>query len=212
MARHEKFAPVDWYAVRMRPPRASRRKVRAGCIFETYRARDGSRRQRAVPQTGREEFVHEMLLRRAGFEVFVPADRVWRRPNRFSEKVLVANPLLTGWMFVGSRGGMEWGKLVEIGVVDIMGSAGRPMRVPEREIVDLMNRFGGGRLAPEAHRYMRSYSEFGEGDEARVAVGPLDGLDVRVVSVGGPSVRVLISLLGREQEVEMPAHHLERRA
>lgn len=94
---------MQWFACRVkRKQMGGIRTVTVGGEFEAYRDRAGRVRKRRVDGTGDRVFLPEHLLRRAGFEVFLPVKKVLRRKNRFSpDKVLVSQPLLVDWMFVG---------------------------------------------------------------------------------------------------------------
>ncbi|WP_157973495.1 transcription termination/antitermination protein NusG [Tropicimonas sp. IMCC34043] len=109
--------------------------------------------------TGHREFLPEVVLRRAGFEVFLPVKKVWRRKSRVSaEKVLIRMPLVPGWIFVGIDGGVaRWADLMATGVVaGVIGTGGRPLRVGLRVILDLMRRWGGREGADRRRLIRRS--------------------------------------------------------
>lgn len=205
---------MQWFACRVKRRQAGGiRKVTTGGAFETYRDRTGRVRKRRVEGTGQSVFLPEHLLRRAGFEVFLPVKKVLRRKNRFSpEKVFVSQPLLVDWVFVGwPAGENRWRDLMALDVVaGVMGTGGRPVQVSSSRMMGLMRQWGGGHLSPECQRYIKTGCEFAVGDVARVAAGPLDGQEVRIIDVDGPSVRALIAMLGGEIEVHIMGHHLKR--
>ncbi len=94
---------LQWYAVRMKPPQNPGRRT---CVieaqFKAVRDRHGKVRKRRVKGTGKREFVLEVLLKKAGFEVFMPKRVEWRRVNPFCvERWRVTYPLLNDWLFVG---------------------------------------------------------------------------------------------------------------
>lgn len=204
---------MQWFACRVKRRQAGGiRTVKVGGEFEAYRDRAGRVRKRRVDGTGERVFLPEHLLRRAGFEVFLPVKKVLRRKNRFSpEKVLVSQPLLVDWMFVGwPVGECRWHDLMELDVVTgVMGTGGRPVEIPPARVMRLMRQWGGGQLSPECHRYLKTGCEFAAGDTVRVVAGPLDGQEVRVVDVSGPSVRALLNILGSEVEVKIRSDLLE---
>ena len=204
---------LQWFAVRMkRPQNPNRRTCVLGAKREAYRDRQGRARVRAVTGTGQRVFVHELLLRRAGFEVFLPVKKVWRRRNKFGpEKELVAYPLLADWIFVGwSVASCRWADLMALDVVvGVMGTGGRPVRLANAPMCDLMRRYSDGCLTPEHHRYMRTHAEFDPGDRTRVTAGPLDGTDLRVIEINGPNVKGVIDAMGGSIPVEIQADLLE---
>lgn len=126
---------LQWYAVRVqRRQNGAMRLATLGGEFETYRDRQGRVRKRRIKGTGSKVFLPEHLLRRAGFEVFLPVEKVWRRKNRCTpEKHLVSKPLFVDWLFVGwPADECRWHRLMALDVaVGIMGSSGRPERLPQ---------------------------------------------------------------------------------
>ncbi|MBR9651901.1 transcription termination/antitermination protein NusG [Thalassovita aquimarina] len=177
------------------------RTVTVGGDFETYRDRAGRARQRRITGTGDRVFLPEHLLRRAGFEVFLPVKKVWRRKNRFSpERVCVAQPLLVDWMFVGWPADQNrWADLMALDVVmGVMGTGGRPIVMKPATVISLMRRWGGGMLSPECHQMVKRSHEFEAGQVARIAAGPFQDFEAKVVEVDGPNIRVMLDLFGRE--------------
>lgn len=203
---------MQWFAVRVKRKQVGGiRKVTVGGEFEAYRDRHGRVRKRRVDGTGDRVFLPEHLLRRAGFEVFLPVKKVLRRKNRFSpDKVFVSQPLLADWMFVGWPVGQHrWHDLMALDVVTgVMGTGGRPVSIPPARVMRLMRQWGGGQLSAKCHQYMKAGGDFSVGDTVRVVDGPLDGQEVRVVDTRGPSVRALMNILGGEVEVEIQSHLL----
>jgi len=204
---------LQWFAVRVKRKQVGGiRTITIGGAFEAYRDKSGRVRQRRVQDTGDRVFLPEHLLRRAGFEVFLPVKKVLRRKNRFSaEKQLVTQPLLVDWMFVGwPVGEARWHELMALDVVTgVMGTGGRPVSIPPGGVMQLMRRWGGGELSSECARYMRTGCEFAVGDVARVVSGPLDGAHVRVVDVTGPTVKATLDILGGDVLTEIRSSLLE---
>lgn len=204
---------LQWFACRVKRKQVGGiRKVTVGGEFEAYHDRKGRVRKRRVNGTGSKVFVPEHILRRAGFEVFLPVKKVLRRKNRFSpEKIFVSQPMLVDWIFVGwPCEECRWCDLMELDVVTgVMGMEGRPVSIPPSKIMRLMHRWGGGHLSSECLKYMKTANEFEIGDSARVVCGPLIGQEVRVVELKGPSVRALVNLLGSDIEVEIASDLLE---
>ncbi|KPD11574.1 transcription termination/antitermination protein NusG [Phaeobacter sp. 11ANDIMAR09] len=204
---------MQWFACRVKRKQVGGiRTVTVGGEFESYRDRAGRVRKRRVDGTGDRVFLPEHLLRRAGFEVFLPVKKVLRRKNRFSpEKVLVSQPLLVDWMFVGwPVGESRWPDLMELDVVTgVMGTGGRPVEIPPARVMRLMRQWGGGQLSPECHRYLKAGCEFAAGDTVRVVTGPLAGVNVRVIDVTGPTVKAALDILGGEVVTEIRSDMLE---
>ena len=203
---------IQWFAVRTKSVNPGRRTCVLGAEFETYRNQRGRVCKRRKLNTGTRIFVPEHLVRRAGFQVFLPVRKEWRQANQFDpSKELVTYPLMAGWMFVGWPDGQSrWSKLMELGVVaGVMATGGRPAKISEKKISELMQRWGGGVLSSENRRYMRRGKEFAVGDSVLVVAGPLLGLNVRVVDVSGPSARIVLKILGSEAEVPISTDYLE---
>lgn len=204
---------LQWYAVRIkRRSVGGMRSAVVGAELEVYRDRKGRTRKRTVSGTGARVFVPELLLQRAGFEVFLPVKKVWKRVNRFGpEKALVARPLLVDTLFVGwPMVENRWADLMALDVVGgVIGVGARPIRFPEREMMGLMRRWGGGVLTPEMHGYARSEPTFEPGDVAHVLSGPLDGAQVRIISCSDGVARAVVSLLGRDVEAQVAVAALE---
>lgn len=205
---------IDWFAVRYRiRNNPGRTTCILGAEVETYRSRSGQVRKRPIPNTGQRVFVPELLARRAGFEVFLPVRKEWRRRNQFtSQRELQSYPLMPGWMFVGwARGACRWDDLMALDIVSgVLGTGGRPLRIGQGEMIDAMRQWGGGRLPGSLKRYMRVGHEFEEGDVMRVAEGPFEGQTVRVVEIGGPQTRVLIDFFGKGRSVRIDTESLEK--
>ena len=199
--------PMQWYAVRVKRRQAGGiRTALTGGKFETYRDRAGQLRKRRVKGTGTKVFLPEHLLRRAGFEVFLPVKKVMRLKNRFTrEKHMVAQPLLVDWLFVGwPAHENRWHQLQALDVVSgVLGTGGGPAAIAPPMIRKLMEMWGGGMLSAECHRYAKTGCSFEPGDSAYILNGPFEGLPVKVVDIRGPSVRGLLKIFGAEQEIEI---------
>jgi len=206
---------LQWYAVGMKQPQnRGRRTTILGADFETFRDRQGRPRKRRVAYTGKRVFVPEHLLLRAGFEVFLPIKKEWRRKNRFGpDNHLVAKPLMADWLFVGwAVDQRRWHELMALDVVaGVMGTGGRPVLISEIKILQMMRRWGGGHLSPEMHRLTKTEFPLSEGDSARVVAGPLDGASVRIVEILGPTVKAAVNMLGAEFIAEIRSELLEPR-
>jgi transcription antitermination factor NusG len=205
---------LQWYAVRLaRPRNPGRRTALVGVEAETYRSRAGKVCRRPVKGTGKRVFVPELILRRAGFEVFLPVRQEWRRKNRYSpDKHLVSFPAMADWLFVGWPVGQDrWHELMDIDVVQgVAGYGGRPLRIGTGAMAKLFRTFAGGLVAPDNQKFMRSNWEYNEGDRVRVACGVLDGQEVEVIGVDGGQARVMIRFFGGSYEAMIHAGALER--
>lgn len=204
---------IQWFACRVkRKQLGGIRSVTVGGDFEAYRDRSGRMRKRRVNGTGSRVFLPEHLLRRAGFEVFLPVKKVLRRKNRFTpEKVLLSQPLLIDWVFVGwPVGENRWEDLMALdAVVGVLGTGGRPVSVPAARVAHLMKRWNGARSSIDKPATSDRAHELSPGDTARVVTGPLDGVLVRVIDMSGPIARAAVNILGGDVTAEIHSDLLQ---
>lgn len=214
MVRQPDVCALDWHAVRFKQPRnVGRRTTVMGADYETYRGRDGVPRKRAIKATGSRVFVPELLLQRAGFDVFLPIRKEWRRINqRSKQKQCVSLPLLANWIFVGwPRGMNRWHDLLAVDVVTgVAGADGCPIRISQDDIDYLRRKSAsGGYIAPSEQANMRTHHEYSVGDEVRIDYGagdgPLDGVNAKVVDLSGGCARALVQFLGAVRPIEIDA-------
>lgn len=214
---------VQWFAVRMKPnesggPRTATVDVKR----EQYRKRSGGSAFRDVKGTGRRVFLPEHLVKRAGFEVFLPVKKVLRKKNRFTgEQKLVSVPLLADWMFVGlpivsdeyGRSVSGWLKLMDLNVVaSVLGTGGRPIRMSDAQMMRLMAQYGGDNICPKVKRRVINRRVTGAGDMATIMDGgPFEGFECRVVEVSGLNAKVVFDIFGRETSLNLLASSLEKK-
>jgi hypothetical protein len=119
---------MDWYAVKLKARQnGGRRETLLGVEYETYKAGNGRMVRRKVKGSGQRVFVPELVLQKAGFEVFLPVKREWQRISRFRpEKELRSRPAMEGWLFVGWPAGQaRFHELMALDVVaGVMGAGG----------------------------------------------------------------------------------------
>ena len=210
---------VQWFAVRMKPNASGGpRTAIVDVEKEQYINRAGQKSWRKVKGTGNRVFLPEHLMKRAGFEVFLPVKRVLRIKNRFTkEKHLVSVPLLADWMFVGlpiveteyGRGVPAWKKLMELDVVaGVMGTGGKPIQMSDATVMRLMRQFSSGRVPSEVKRRVAARRVFGVGDVAKVVHGPFEDFDFRIVEVGDSSAKGVVNLFGRDNLMELGLENL----
>lgn len=212
-----------WFAVRVKRTQIGGvRTITVGGDFEAYKARNGQVRKRRVLGTGDRVFLPEHLLRRAGFEVFLPIEKKSKRKNRFSkDRHMVSYPLLVDWLFVGVPAGYDAqsgrtpdhriADLLKLDVVTgLMGLGGKPALIPQRKIHAMMRQWGGGALSAQMHRWSRSDVPFAPGDQIRVIAGPWADLESKIIGVSGASVKVMAQMFGRDFPVEFHAQDIEK--
>lgn len=200
---------IQWFAVRMKSNASGGpRTVVVDVEREQYTNRAGQKAWRKVKGTGARVFLSEHLIRRAGFEVFLPVKKVWRIKNRFTkEKHLVAVPLLADWLFVGLplaayAGGLHvagWKRLMDLDVVaGVMGTGGRPIKLSDASMSRLMRQFGQPRVEAGLRRRIAAGRVIGAGDCAKIVDGPFESFACRVIDIDGDSAKVILNLFGRE--------------
>jgi transcription antitermination factor NusG len=205
---------IQWFAVRMKPSSTGGPRTAVVDVErEQFTNRSGQKSWRKVKGTGNRVFLPEHLIKRSGFEVFLPVKKVLRIKNRFTkEKHWVAVPLLADWMFVGlpivedehGRHVRGWAKLMELDVVaGVMGTGGRPIQMSDRMVMRLMRQYSSGRVDAAVKRRIAARRVFGTGDVAKVLDGPFEGFDFRIVEVGDGAAKGLVNLFGRDNPMEL---------
>ncbi|MBO9441253.1 hypothetical protein J7363_04040 [Phaeobacter italicus] len=203
---------MDWYAVKLKARQnGGRRETLLGVEYETYKAGNGRMARRKVKGSGQRVFVPELVLQKAGFEVFLPVKREWQRISRFRpEKELRSRPAMEGWLFVGWPAGQaRFHELMALDVVaGVMGAGGQPVRISDAKVRFLMRKFGGGRLRRKASNVEVGPVRFSVGDLVRVDAGPFEGQTVSLLDVFGGSARAVMTLLGKDVEVDLEQEFL----
>lgn len=186
--------PITWYAVRTKKPKNPNRTT---CVVH-----------------GRREFVVEVILRRRGFEIFLPTKEVFRRKSKYTQKKVARRyPLLVGWVFVGWPTGEDrWHELADLDVVrGVAGIGGRMFCIPPGVMSKLQAKYGEN-VAPDREQFMPTHYEFDVGDKVELSEGPFAdaGRKVEVIELDGPQAKVLVDLLGRETEIWVKAMSLQK--
>lgn len=157
---------------------------------------------------GRREHVAAVnLARRADVEAFAPRIRV-RRENRSGGVATTTEALFPGYLFARFAYPDQVRHVVSTtGVLGLVTFGGPPPRMDDATIDHLRRH-----AAPEEHAPISPVFE--AGDWVRVAAGCFRGSEgrVREFDAGHDRVCVLLSLLGHEVEISMPADQLLARA
>ena len=113
-------------------------------------------------------------------------------------------------MFVGWSGSDSgWHDLDRLGIVSgVFGVNGLPVAMRPSKMQQVMRKWGGGRLAPEHHRYLRSGVEFDVGDRLRIDAGSFEGCAFDVVDISEDGVKGLVKMMGGMASISIPASHL----
>jgi transcription antitermination factor NusG len=158
------------------------------------------------------EFLAQEMLHDLGLATFVPAERKWRRRNKYAKnKELIAYALAPRYVFVGFRPGERlWFELFNLHFVSgVVGLHGEPRQIPGEAMLSLINRYSNGLNAPDVQRYMRSRREFTVGETVEVTSGPFEGRKVVVREISKARARIVVELFGSSQEVEVRVDILE---
>lgn len=166
------------------------------------------------------EFVVEAMLERSGLVAIVPAQRVFRRVNRYvRRKHEVIYPLLPRYVLIGfdAKGSPDyappWRQKVydlPIPVLPVGIEPGVPWRMDGLKVAAFL-KLNGQIKAADAERYMRTHKEFAEGDLVNIVEGGFAGHSGRVHVISGAVAKVLLPLFGSAgQDVPIPLANLER--
>ena len=179
--------------------------VTHGGKYESYTDRKGLARWRRMSGTGKRLFVPQVILERAGFDVFLPVEKKLQATSRYQKgHVTVLQPVLFDWLFVGwSADADQYRRLVGLDVVkSIVGVNGCPRVVSEPLVKWMMRRWGGGHLSPELMRYMGKPSPPDVGDTVTIPIGQAATCPMKVTEVSNGRVKGIIEILGKKFEKE----------
>lgn len=153
---------------------------------------------------GRREHMAALNLARGdGVEAFAPRIRV-RRPGRTTGVRTITEALFPGYLFARFRYPEETRRVVSTtGVLGLVAFGGPPPRLDDSTIAHLRQHTESAVAVPIA-------PVFDEGDWVRVAAGCFRGTEGRVRESSSRHARVcvLLSLLGHEIEISLPADQL----
>lgn len=152
----------------------------------------------------RKEFAVEEILRRRGLRTFCPVETKWRRCGR-RRRSPVSYPMLPRYVFAG--GADPWDVVHTFdgrGVQGVVTVNGRPGLISQ-DAVERLARISGG-LVPTRTRVHRAFQV---GDLVEIAGKGFQHLAVPILSIKGETARVLITLFGAPQEVDVPVSQLD---
>lgn len=146
-----------------------------------------------------ERMVSELLQGKA-VESFLP---LYRTQRVWSDRVReIEVPLFPGYVFCRVRMEQRGVVLATTGVVEMLGSQGRPLPIHDDEIAAV-------RKMMESHSRVEPWPFIREGQRVRVSRGALAGLEGILLKMKG-SCRLLVSitLLGRSVAAEIDGSHV----
>lgn len=151
----------------------------------------------ALRTRSRHEKRAHLQLEAAGVEVFLPLIRRWRQWK--DRRKQVEFPLFPGYCFARFAGDQRVTVLRAPGVVQIVGSRGGPVSIPEEEIAAIQ-RLVTSTLPYDPHPYLNA------GMPVEVVRGPLAGLTGILLRKGGRARFVIsVNLIQQAASVELDA-------
>jgi transcriptional antiterminator RfaH len=142
-------------------------------------------------------------LQRQGFVPYLPRiNRTVRHAGKFKTRL---EPLFPGYIFIGlTRRSAGWRSVNGTrGVVRILASGDGPHRVDMGFMLEL---FG---ITDAEGVLERSVSDFHEGQEVEVSVGPFAGMIAEITNVGPKQrINILLQVLGRSIETTIDSSDL----
>ena len=168
----------------------------------------------ALNVEAQKEFTASLILRRRGFQTFLPTRTDFRKRTRYSDhKEEFSYALIPRFLFIGfGRDAVpRWLDVFALQLVHgVIGRRGQPSIVPASGVVDLMDRWAANHFrAPECQKSMRSGKEFKIGDMVQVAEGPLKLHCARVENITKKAAIVVIDIFNSQQRAEIPLDILE---
>jgi len=153
------------------------------------------------------------FLEDMGVAVAQPMAKRWVRAGGFKvRQVPVRAQAFDGYLFLGVLGrGVMWQALHETGLFrGVVGLDGRPARLTGEQVQMVMFRADTGDFDEEAPGRL-AVNALKAGDMAKIVDhGGFTGLTVKVDAVGELTARVLVTMLGKANMVEMPLGKLAK--
>lgn len=179
----------------------------------------GERYRRSGPVTAplpiraaEQPFPIEAIMRRYGYNPFIPTESHWIRQTRYHAgwRVRLRRAIIPGLVFLHLEEPVDWPRLLRVPMVaSPFKLAGEIVRFPAEGIADL-ERISDRVQARDYHKGLRPGVEIDPGDAVMVDVGPLTGLQARAVEIMGEKSRVMATFFGSEREVELDNATLRR--
>lgn len=166
----------------------------------------------AIRTPPQKEFVAQEILTQRGVVTFCPADKRWRRQNRYTkEKQLISYPMVVRYVFAGFIPGVPaWFNLFQLPCIQgCVGINGKPMKLDHAAMEGLLRRYPNGIQRPKEEKYMRTHAEYKAGDLVRICDGPFDGMIVPVHELKGRDAYVFMDLFGAQHKIKIDAGLLE---
>lgn len=146
------------------------------------------------------------ILRRRGYDAFVPTERRFLRRSRSRSKPGSRDyVVLHGYVPVRFDGDPPWFSLFRLSLIhSVVVFDGRPRPISDDEMRRFMRALGAS--LPDRHNVRRS---FVAGDRATYTGHGFSEYPVRIEEVSGHLAKILLPLLGAEREVSVRLEELE---
>lgn len=205
--------PGHWYMLRVTSRVPSLGICQPRLVDHAIRPReaDVTRGTAAAPKVDtpmRAEFVVEAVLRRRGYDAWVPCESLWIRQTRYhrTRKKAVHRPIIAGFVLVDPGPKSNWPRLMDFPLIrGVVGFGGVPARIDEagmRRLREIERRS----QARTYQRMMPTRRSFEIGDEVEVLEGPFEGNHVRVVGLTAAAAEFEGLLFGRVVTGEISLH------
>ena len=171
----------------------------------------------AVVTHPRKEFVVQTLMGRRGIECWFPEKTEYRYQNRYDrgrrKKKERRFPLAPSLVFANLETPENWEELWKMNLLQgVVGINGEPAPIPQKQWDKFRARHHAIYRAAKHRQFMPSNLEFEVGDTVEIIEGALKGQYVRVQKISGRRARVLLSLLGSEDKLDVPLDVLGKAA
>lgn len=161
----------------------------------------------------RREFEAADSLARHSLATYVPLERSWARPNRYTKRrELRARVRFPGYVLLQANGALpRWHKVLAARYVrSVISVESEPVKARTAEIEELIRREKRGEFtAWKGERNMRTGQHYREGDAVNIVTGPLSGQSGEVERLGEETAFVRLDMLGARRLVEIGLEHLE---
>lgn len=203
----------DWYVLRVTPRIPSLGVCQPKLVDHAARLRtpDLTRGTSSLPEVGppmRAEYVIEAVLRRRGFEAWVPCESLWVRQTRYhrARKRVEFRPVVPGHVLVELGPRPNWPRVLDHPMIHgVVGFGGAPARVDCKGMAELRS-IERRTQARTYQRFMPTRRVFELGDQVEVLDGPFEGFIVTVVGLTREAAAFEALLFGRVVEGTIPLH------
>lgn len=161
----------------------------------------------------KERVAKELLEARSGLEVFLPLERKWRKANRYTNKREAADyPLLPRYLFVRLDEARLWPLIrrkYERVLSGIVGYEDGSAAVFREEDIARLETVSRASLYRKAKTNIHKGLQIGTLVEISYGTGMHEPGDKKLVAMKGETATVLMTMLGSQREIKIPADRLK---